>query len=205
MKVLVSGFEPFGEMNINPTQQLVEKIAEVEFEGVDVKTVLLPVNYDECVEKITKKIEKVNPDIVISCGLFAGRTAITPERIGINVKDTMAEDPIPDNKGTKPVDVPVVKNGPDGLFSTIPNRQIVEQLQQEAIPAFISNTAGTYICNNTLYGVLHYIQTNKLKVKAGFVHFPASTEMGIEKPTLPTLPMETMIKGLEVIIRTCIK
>ncbi|TWI59907.1 pyroglutamyl-peptidase I [Halalkalibacter nanhaiisediminis] len=204
MKILISGFEPFGEMKVNPTQAIVERVSGIQFDGAEIKTVLLPVHYDECLEKMTNYIDEVKPDVVISCGLYGGRTAITPERIGINVKDTMAEEPIADNRGKKPMDELIDPAGEDGLFSTLPNRQIVNNLVKENIPSFISNTAGTYICNNTLYGVLNHIKKNDLDIKAGFVHFPASVEMAVEKPTMPTMPLDLMVKALEITVKTCI-
>jgi pyroglutamyl-peptidase len=203
MKILISGFEPFGKMNINPTEELLKEAVSFDIENVEISTVLLPVNYDECAEELIAKIEEVNPDVVISCGLAAGRTAITPERIGINIKDTGSGDPYPDNRGIIPTDELIDKDGPDGLFSTLPNRLIEENLKAQHIPAAISNSAGTFICNNTLYVVLNYIQKNNLPIKAGFIHFPASTEMSSRNPALPSLPQEVMTSALKVIIQTC--
>ncbi|HAF0292657.1 TPA: peptidase C15, partial [Salmonella enterica subsp. enterica serovar Typhimurium var. 5-] len=105
MKFLISGFEPFGKMSINPTEELLKAAERFDIDGADITTILLPVNYDECADRLVQKMEETNPDMVISCGLAAGRTAITPERIGINVKDTGSGDPYPDNKGNIPVDV----------------------------------------------------------------------------------------------------
>jgi len=203
MKILISGFEPFGKMSINPTEELLKEAVGFEIENVEISTVLLPVNYDECADELIAKIEEVNPDVVISCGLAAGRTAITPERIGINIKDTGSGDPYPDNRGIIPTDELIDKDGPDGLFSTLPNRLIEENLKAQHIPAAISNSAGTFICNNTLYAVLNYIRKNNLPIKAGFIHFPASTEMSARNPALPSLPQEVMSNALKVVIQTC--
>lgn len=205
MKVLVSGFEPYGEMTVNPTQKLAEEAAGFDIEGVEVSSVLLPVNYDECVERLVEEIERVSPDVVISCGLYPGRTAVTPERVGLNVKDTMADDPIADNRGRRPVDEPINPEGPDALFSMLPYRRIVEALRAAGIPAFVSNTAGTYICNNTLYGVLDHVRRNDLPIVAGFVHFPASTEMAVEDPSMPSLPMEMMVEALRRILEIVVE
>lgn len=202
MKILVSGFEPYGEMSVNPTQTLAEKSKEFDIDGIEIHAVLLPVNYDECVDRLVEEIERVSPDVVISCGLYPGRTAITPERIGINAKDTMAEDSIADNKGRMPVDEPINPEGADGIFSMLPYRRIAENLTAAGIPSFVSNTAGSYICNNALYGVLDYIKRNDLPTVAGFVHFPASTDMAVEDPTQPSLPMKMMVEGLQVILKT---
>lgn len=203
MKILISGFEPFGKMTINPTEELLKEADKFAIEGVEVTTILLPVNYDECAEKLIAKMDELQPDIVISCGLAAGRTAITPERIGINVKDTGSGDPYPDNRGHVPVDEMIDEDGPDGMFSTLPIRQIEKNLKAEHIPSAISNTAGTFICNNTLYAVLNHIRKNQLPIKAGFIHFPASTEMSARNPSLPSLPQELMARALNVILETC--
>lgn len=205
MKVLISGFEPYGEMSVNPTQQIAEKAGGLGLEGVVVHTILLPVNYDECVERLVEEIDRLSPEAVICCGLYPGRTAVTPERVGLNVKDTMVEDPIADNRGNKPVDEPVTPEGPDALFSLLPYRRIVRELRAAGVPAFVSNTAGTYICNNTLYGVVDHVIKKHPGTLAGFVHFPASTEMAIEDPTLPSLPIEMMSKALSVIVETVVK
>ncbi|MBT2679669.1 pyroglutamyl-peptidase I [Bacillus sp. ISL-35] len=204
MKILISGFEPFGKMSINPTEKLLSEAEKFLMENVEIETILLPVNYDECAEELIKKIEETQPDVVISCGLAAGRTAITPERIGINIKDTGSGDPYPDNRGNIPTDEAIDEEGPDGLFSTLPNRLIEKNLKELQIPASISNSAGTFICNNTLYAVLNHIHKNNLPIKAGFIHFPASTEMSARNPSLPSLPQNVMTKALKVIVETCV-
>ncbi|MEW8972000.1 MAG: pyroglutamyl-peptidase I [Mesobacillus sp.] len=203
MKVLISGFEPFGKMKINPTEELLLEAKKFEIENVEISTILLPVNYDECAEVLINKIGDIQPDVVISCGLAAGRAAITPERIGINVKDTGSGDPYPDNKGKIPTDEMIDEEGPDGLFATLPNRLIEKNLKEMNIPAAVSNSAGTFICNNTLYAVLNHIRKNNLHIKAGFIHFPASTKMSALNPSLPSLPQETMTQALKAIIKTC--
>jgi len=205
MKILISGFEPFGKMSINPTEELLKEAEKFAIEEVEITTILLPVNYDECAEKLIAKMDEIQPDIVISCGLAAGRTAITPERIGINVKDTGSGDPYPDNRGNVPVDELIDGTGPDGLFSTLPIRQIEKNLKAEHIPASISNSAGTFICNNTLYAVLNHIRKNNLPIKAGFIHFPASTAMSARNPSLASLPQDLMARALKVIVETCVR
>ncbi|WP_210364031.1 pyroglutamyl-peptidase I [Bacillus sp. REN3] len=203
MKILISGFEPFGKMSINPTEELLKDAERFSAKNREVSTILLPVHFDECADKLIHKMNEVKPDIVISCGLAAGRTAITPERIGINIKDTGSGNPYPDNKGKVPSDEPIDIHGPDGLFATLPIRQIVKNLNDEDIPAAISNSAGTFICNNTLYAVLNHIRKNSLPIKAGFIHFPASTKMSVSNPSLPSLPQETLVKALRIIVSTC--
>jgi pyroglutamyl-peptidase len=205
MKILISGFEPFGGSTVNPTEKLVRAIAEETFTGVALKTVLLPVYFDDCVDLLLQEIEEFRPDAVISCGLAGGRTGITPERIAVNLKDIATDASYPDNKGARPHDMPINPDGPDGLFTKLPIRRMVSCLKEAGIPASISYTAGTFICNNTMYGVLDYIRKNDLSMIAGFVHFPASEEMAEEHPAWPTLPQEMMLQGLRTIIQSTIE
>lgn len=204
MKILILGFEPFGGHALNPTQKLIEAIADETFFGVELRIALLPVDYDDCAQLLIKEIEDFVPDAVICCGLAAGRTSITPERIAVNIKDIAPDALYDDNKGARPEDVPINPNGPDGLFTRLPIRKMVNRMKDAGIPASISNTAGTFICNNTMYGVLDYIRKKNLSMLAGFIHFPASTEMAVENPSLPTLSQEAMLEALRIIIRTTI-
>ncbi|MDO3410060.1 pyroglutamyl-peptidase I [Saccharibacillus sp. CPCC 101409] len=198
MKILISGFEPFGDSPINPTQELTERIAGESFDGVELHTLLLPVRYDDCAAELLAEVNRLRPDAVIACGLAAGRTAITPERIAINVKDTES---YADNGGCSPRDEPIRAGGPDGLFATLPVRRIVEELRAAGIPAALSNTAGAYICNNTMYALLDELRRSGADTLAGFVHFPASTKLAALKPSLPSLPQETLLDGLRLIVR----
>ncbi|NGZ76288.1 pyroglutamyl-peptidase I [Saccharibacillus alkalitolerans] len=197
MNILLSGFEPFGGSPINPTQQLMEQIALEDFGDVKLHTLLLPVRYDDCAERLLEETTRLRPDAVIACGLAAGRTAVTPERIAINVKDTEA---YADNAGRSPQDEPIRADGPDGLFATLPIRRIVEELKAGDIPASVSNTAGTYICNNTMYALLDELNRADSDTLAGFVHFPASTALASLKPSLPSLPQETLLEALRIIV-----
>ncbi|HAF96760.1 pyroglutamyl-peptidase I [Paenibacillus lactis] len=203
-KILISGFEPFGGSAINPTERLINDIKNESFADAEIRTVLLPVHYDECAELLLKEVRTFEPDAVIACGVAGGRTAVTPERIAINTKDVPPESVIADNRGARPQDEPIDPEGPDGLFATLPIRAMVNRMKEAGIPAAVSNTAGTYICNNTMYAVLNEIRKRQLPILAGFVHFPASTEMALEKPGLPTLSHDTMLRALKVIVRTTI-
>ncbi|WP_411344239.1 pyroglutamyl-peptidase I [Paenibacillus sp. WLX1005] len=204
MRILVSGFEPFGGHHINPTEYLLEAVEDHSFADIQVelRTLLLPVHYDECVELLIREAEDFQPDAIIMCGLAAGRTAVSLERIAVNVKHVEPGAEYADNLNARPQDVPIREDGPDGIFSTLPIREMTCRLLENGIPAAVSNTAGTFICNNTMYGVLDYLQQRHLGVRAGFVHFPASTQMALHKPTLPSLPMDLMTRALMLIIRT---
>ncbi|WKL00155.1 pyroglutamyl-peptidase I [Paenibacillus amylolyticus] len=203
VKILISGFEPFGGDAVNPTGALMEALANEVIEGAELKTVLLPVHFNECADLLIAEMEAYRPDVVIACGLAKGRTSITPERIAVNVKD-IPPGSYADNQGQRPVDEPIVDGSPDGLFSTLPIRAIVNDMSAAGIPAAVSNTAGTYICNNTMYRVLDHIRIGQLPIRAGFVHFPASTEMAVLQPSVPSLPIPVMLDALRIMIRTVV-
>ncbi|WP_458460898.1 pyroglutamyl-peptidase I [Paenibacillus sp.] len=203
VKILISGFEPFGGDTVNPTGALMKALASEVMEGAELKTVLLPVHFNECADLLIAEMEAYRPDVVIACGLAKGRTSITPERIAVNVKD-IPPGSYADNQGQRPVDEPIVDGSPDGLFSTLPIRAMVNDMSAAGIPAAVSNTAGTYICNNTMYRVLDYIRVAQLPIRAGFVHFPASTEMAVLQPSVPSLPIPMMLDALRIMIRTVV-
>lgn len=203
LKILISGFEPFGGDTVNPTGELMEALAHEVIEGAELKTVLLPVHFDECADLLIAEMESYQPDVVIACGLAKGRTAITPERIAVNVKD-IPPGSYSDNQGQHPVDELIVEGSPDGLFSTLPIRAMVNNMGAAGIPAAVSNTAGTYICNNTMYRVLDHIRLQQLPIRAGFVHFPTSTEMAVHQPSVPSLSIPMMLDALRVMIRTVV-
>ncbi|MCF7756311.1 pyroglutamyl-peptidase I [Paenibacillus xylanexedens] len=203
VKILISGFEPFGGDAVNPTGALMDALANEVIEGAELKTVLLPVHFDECADLLIAEMEAYRPDVVIACGLAKGRPSITPERIAVNVKD-IPPGSYADNQGQRPVDEPIVNGSPDGLFSTLPIRAMVNDMSAAGIPAAVSNTAGTYICNNTMYRVLDHVRVGQLPIRAGFVHFPASTEMAVLQPSVPSLPIPMMLDALQIMIRTVV-
>lgn len=201
VKILISGYEPFGGDAVNPTGELMEALAHEVIEGAELKTVLLPVHFNECADLLITEMESYRPDVVIACGLAKGRTAITPERMAVNIKD-IPPGSYADNQGQRPVDELIAEGSPDGLFSTLPIRAMVNNMSAAGIPAVVSNTAGTYICNNTMYRVLDHIRVGQLPIRAGFVHFPASTEMAVSQPSVPSLPISMMLEALRVMICT---
>jgi pyroglutamyl-peptidase len=170
-KLLLSGFEPFLGFPINPTEAIVKALDGLEIGDYVVHGVLLPVDYETAGPRILDAMDEVKPDAVISLGLAAGRLQITPERIAINCRDGE-----PDNRGVALQDAPIVEGGPDGYFSTLPIRKMVNVLNESGFPARISDTAGTYLCNNIMYTVRHAVSA---EVQAGFVHIPASHELAV--------------------------
>lgn len=191
--VLVTGFERFGEHAANPTEQIVEALPDM-IAGARVVTSVLPVEFGRSAEVAVRLVAEHSPDAVVLTGLAAGRRAITPERVALNVRD-IAEEGVADNTGAAPRDQPVVEGGPDGIFATLPNRTIVERLLAAGIPAELSATAGTFVCNETMYAVLHSLRPQgRGAPTAGFVHVP-----GVD-----VLPLSELVRALQVVIETVV-
>lgn len=193
-KVLVTGFEAFGPYPVNPTEAAVRSLPQV-LSGAQIITGVLPVEFGRCADAVLALVAEHRPDAVILTGLAAGRSAITPERIAVNLRDTGGTESFADNAGYAPVDVPIVDGGPDGIFSTLPNRQIVARLQAAGIPAEISGSAGAFACNETMYAVLTSLASAAgPQPPAGFIHVP----------DVDVLPLAQIVRALEVVIDTVV-
>lgn len=199
MKILVTGFDPFGGEKINPAiesvKRLPDKILDAEIIKLEIPTVI-----GKSVDKIREKIKEVEPDVVLSIGQAGGRPDITVERVGINCDDCR----IKDNEGNQPIDEKVVEDGPAAYFATIPIKAIVEHIKEGKIPASVSNTAGTFICNHVLYGVCHIKATEYPNMRTGFIHIPFLPEQVTDKKNMPSMALDTIVKGLELAIEAII-
>lgn len=199
MKILVTGFDPFGGEKINPAiesvKRLPDKILDAEIIKLEIPTVI-----GKSVDKIREKIKEVEPDGVLSIGQAGGRPDITVERVGINCDDCR----IKDNEGNQPIDEKVVEDGPAAYFATIPIKAMVEHIKEGKIPASVSNTAGTFICNHVLYGVCHIKATEYPNMRTGFIHIPFLPEQVTDKKNMPSMALETIVKGLELAIEAII-
>ena len=195
MKILVTGFDPFGGEKINPALETIKRLPDTIL-GAQIIKLEIPTVVGKSLAKITEAVEKENPDAVLSIGQAGGRSEITVERIGINIDDCR----IPDNEGNQPIDEPVIKGGPAAYFVTVPIKAIVENIKAHNIPASISNTAGTFICNHVCYGVAHLAAARTAAgkpMKSGFIHIPFLPEQVIGKPALtPSMSLETIVSGI---------
>ncbi len=195
MKILVTGFDPFGGEKINPALETIKRLPDTIL-GAQIIKLEIPTVVGKSLAKIKEAVEKENPDVVLSIGQAGGRSEITVERIGINIDDCR----IPDNEGNQPIDEPVVKGGPAAYFVTVPIKAIVENIKAHNIPASISNTAGTFICNHVCYGVAHLAAQKTAAgkpMKSGFIHIPFLPEQVIGKPALtPSMSLETIVSGI---------
>lgn len=195
--ILVTGFEPFGDDAVNPSWEAV-KLLDDEIEGFRVLKKQLPVVIGRADDIIRDCLEQEDLCAVVSAGLAAGRKTITIERIGINCDDYR----IADNAGNMPQDQKIEEDGPDGIFATIPVRMIRDGLNAKGIPAEISNTAGTYLCNHVLYETLYTCALHYPFVQCGFIHVPCTPEMTDSKPAMDL----SMIKaGIEEAVRVIIR
>ncbi|MGV8885735.1 MAG: pyroglutamyl-peptidase I [Microbacteriaceae bacterium] len=189
-RVLLTGFEPFGGEIVNPSWQAVEAVAR-EWRGSEtVIAVQLPVVFDESIDRA---IAEHLPDLVVSVGQAGGRATIDLERVAINVQDAR----IPDNAGAQPIDEPVVAGAPAAHFTSLPIKAAVATLTEHGIPASVSQTAGTYVCNHVFY------RLRELGVRGGFVHVPYSVEQVGERE-VASVPLSTITEAVRLIVRTAL-
>lgn len=197
MKLLLTGFVPFLDNPINPTEEIVKRLDGQNINGYAISSAVLPVDFNQSAKHLQEKMAETKPDVIIMLGLAAGRSKITPERIAINVKDGAK-----DNEGYAPIDEPVDVDGADGLFSTLPIRKMVERLKANQLPATISNTAGTYLCNNMMYTALNEGIKNDASYLAGFIHIPASHELALQNERLPSWSLDDLTKAIKICIES---
>ena len=197
MRVLMTGFEPFDGNDFNPSWEAVAALQAPE--GFEIRKLRLPVVYQKAPALLVEEMRAWVPDAVICVGLADGRSEITPERVAVNVMD----ETIPDNEGVFPHGDPVDPEGPAAYMTRLPIHRITQRLRDAGIPAKISNTAGVYVCNNLMYGLLRSIAEEPLfrDVKGGFIHVPATKEMGLPE-SVPVLPMETLVQALRIAVET---
>ena len=192
LKILITGFEPFGGESLNPSYEAV-KLIENKFNGSDIIKLEVPTAFYKSTQVVISKINEVKPDAVIMIGQAGGRADITVERVAINIDDAS----IKDNMGQKPVDSVIDKEGLNAYFATLPIKEVVEKIKNAGIPASISNSAGTYVCNHLMYSVLNYIYKSNLNIKAGFIHVPYTTAQVIAKPQSASMSMENIKTAIE--------
>ena len=204
MKILVTGFDPFGGEKINPALETI-KLLPHEILGTHIIKLEIPTVIGKSLAKIREAVETENPDVVLSIGQAGGRADISVERIGINIDDYH----IPDNEGNQPVDKPVIQGGPAAYFVTIPIKAVVEKIRAHNIPASISNSAGTFICNHVCYSVAHLAAARTATgkpMKSGFIHIPFLPEQVIGKPALtPSMDIKTTVRGITAALEAIVE
>ena len=195
MKLLLTGFTPFAGETINPALEAVKRV-KPEIAGMEIVKLEVPTVFGESVRLVAEAIEREQPDFVLSIGQAGGRAAVTPERVAINVDDAR----IPDNVGQQPIDVPIFADGENAYFATLPVKAMTDAIRNAGLPSALSNTAGTYVCNHLMYGVLHHLHQNHKTAKAGFIHVPYIPEQTADKPGVPSMPLDDIVRALEAAI-----
>ncbi|MGK8186260.1 pyroglutamyl-peptidase I [Serratia marcescens] len=194
-KVLITGFEPFGGERLNPSWEVVKQLNDLELVGTRIVARQLPCVFGAALEALNAAIDEVQPLMVLAVGQAGGRTDITIERVAINVDDAR----IPDNQGQQPVDEPIVAGGPAAYFSNLPIKAMVSSMREAGIPASVSQTAGTYVCNHVMYGLLHRLSGQR-EVKGGFIHIPYLPEQAATHPGAPSMAASTVLFALELAV-----
>ncbi|AKM19054.1 Pyrrolidone-carboxylate peptidase [[Flavobacterium] thermophilum] len=200
-KVLVTGFDPFGGETVNPSLEAVKQAAGWKTDRYIVEVREIPTVFGKSLVILHDAIMQVDPDVVICVGQAGGRADISVERVAVNINDAR----IPDNEGQQPIDEPVVPGGPVGYWSTLPVKAIVEALRRHGIPASVSYTAGTFVCNHVFYGLMHYITQSKKPIRGGFIHIPYLPEQAARHPGQPSMALETIVEGLRLAIDVAIE
>ena len=200
MKILVTGFDPFGGEPINPAIESVKRLPD-NIEGAEIIKLEIPTVRKKSLEKIEKAINEHNPDVILSIGQAGGRFDISIERVGINLDDFR----IPDNEGNQIIDEPVFPDGENSYFVKLPVKSMVQNVQKNNIPASVSYTAGTFVCNHVLYGVMYLIEKKYKGKKSGFIHIPFLPQQVIDKRNMPSMELNTIVKGLTAAIEAIVK
>jgi pyroglutamyl-peptidase len=193
VRILVTGFEPFGGQSLNPSWEVARALRGLTLEGAQVTAVQLPCVFAQALPVLQQALAQHRPDIVLALGQAEGRCDFSVERVAINVMDAR----IPDNAGAQPIDVPVIAGGPAAYFSTLPIKSLVAGLRAAGFPASVSQTAGTFVCNQVFYALQHTLAG--LGVHSGFVHLPLLPEQAAQwkGPTLPSWPAGLQIAATQ--------
>lgn len=197
--VLLTGFAPFGGETVNPSWQAVRVLHGKNVAGHRIVARQLPVEFGASLKELRAAIRETRPSLVLCVGQAGGRASISLERVAINVDDAR----IPDNAGARPIDTEIVAGGPAAYFTGLPIKAMLAALHEAGIPAEVSQSAGTYVCNHVFYGLMHALRNRR--TRGGFVHIPYLPEQAAHHPGAPGLPVETVSHGLRIALRVALE
>ncbi|GEK91296.1 pyroglutamyl-peptidase I [Alkalibacterium kapii] len=200
MKILISGFDPFGGEKINPAYEAVKLLPD-SIKGAEIVKLEIPTVFHKAAEVLEEKVKEVDPDVILCIGQAGGRYGVTPERVAINVDDAR----IPDNEQKQPIDVKIKEDGPSAYFSTLPIKSMVEKMKEAKVPSSVSNSAGTFVCNHIMYQILYMIDKKYPQKTGGFIHCPFIPEQVIDKPNQPSMNLSDIARGLEAGIEAIVE
>lgn len=200
MKILITGFDPFGGETVNPAYEAVKLLPDT-IAGAEIIKLEVPTRFHRAGAVLEDAMQRHKPDAVICVGQAGGRAAITPEKVAINLMDGR----IPDNAGYQPVDAPIREDGETAYFTSLPVKAMVQRMRDARIPAAVSYTAGTYVCNYLLYTLLYLIDKKYPHVRGGFIHVPYAMEQVINKPLgTPSMDLRQITRGLETAVEAVV-
>ena len=200
LRILVTGFEPFGGDSVNPSWLVAQHLSRASIAGAQLQALQLPCVFGLSAQVLAQALVQHQPDVVLALGLAQGREGISIERVAINVDDAR----IADNAAHQPIDTPVVPGGPAAYFSTLPIKRLAQGLQQAGHPAHVSQTAGTFVCNHVFYALQHHLQGQR--VMSGFVHLPALPEQAARagRPTPPSMALAAQVAAVQCLLELCV-
>lgn len=193
-QLLITGFEPFGGETVNPSWEAVRLLPE-ELGDYRLTKLQIPTVFGRAAGTVLETARTLHPDVILCIGQAGGRSGVTPEVVGINLREAR----IPDNAGNQPENVPVVENAPAAYFSTVPVRAMVGAIRDAGVPASLSYSAGAFVCNDVLFSLLHHYRETETRV--GFVHVPFLPEQA--KEAAPSLPLADIVRALTAAIGVC--
>lgn len=201
MKLLLTAFDPFGGSSVNPAQEAVKLVAD-RIGDMEIVKLEVPTVFGKSVDVVAAKMAEVKPDMVLCIGQAGGRYDLTPERVAINVDDAR----IPDNEGNQPIDKVIFEDGAPAYFSNLPIKAMVAGIREAGLPASVSNTAGTFVCNHLMYGVLYHIAKSYPGIRGGFMHVPFVPRQTVDLATpAPSMCREDIARGIEAAIAAIAK
>ena len=196
MKILVTAFEPFGGELLNSSREALT-LADEKTAGADIVKLILPVVFGESARLLEAAVQREAPDAVLCLGEAGGRDCITPERVAINLEDAR----IPDNAGDQPKDRPVEPGGPDACFTTLPVKRMALAIREAGLPASVSLSAGSFVCNHLMYSLLRFCRKEYPHMRAGFMHLPLlAAQAAAKTPPLPGFEAVDLARGIEAAI-----
>ena len=190
-KLLITGFDPFGGQTVNPSWEAV-RLLPGRIGAYEVTCLQIPTLFGEGARKVRSAAEALHPDVILSVGQAGSRRGVTPEVVGINLREAR----IPDNGGFQPVNVPIAPDGPAAYFATVPVRAMVDAMTAAGLPCALSYSAGAFVCNDVLYTLLHHYHGTA--VQAGFIHVPFLPEQAGDD--MPSMPLKDIVRALTLCV-----
>ncbi|MBB6097169.1 pyroglutamyl-peptidase [Deinobacterium chartae] len=199
MRILVTGFDPFGGEPVNPSLEAVRELGRRGLPGSELYVRPLPTSFSRAPQALRAALEELRPDLALCVGQAGGRAELSLERVAVNLADA----PIADNDGDQPTDRPLVEGGPNAYFAALPVKAAVAALREAGLPASVSLSAGTFVCNAAMYHLLHLAATDFPGLRGGFLHIPFLPEQAARHPGRPSMGLLEVVRGLELILSVC--